>query len=713
MRLPDGGTDRLRLFKRSIKALSLGMTFLTQNPDINACINRPNEWHLRIPWYNQMGSQFNKKHCPAISTCLCHFGRYLGISTNTINRYLPFCVTSSIDPCIIEHEKSMAMSNALKKFNSCLKSPRILVSEVDPTGSVTFGIGSLSEVANIIGYYWDGNTSKIVKITKGIKKRLFDIGNRSLSSDIQCLGIFLDPQSSNVHDIKDSVPSMASETGNNNGSGHDFEKHSENGSPHSFEKEEKILTNNRIPITRLKRGSIFLGAVCCEYLPKQHMQELIDDLENCGIRWVYFSPLDEVATKAFGDRCGLETEWNSCIVLGERSSFKNGPPTGTEVDTKAKLPRGISNVRPHLQIVDDIPLHISLFSNCDSRSTSEMMEVYEEWGEVVVAVRSALNWTTIQTSLHSRLSISMTSRDSTDLNLLNFTDYKFLDSFNNPRIKRALVEKVSVPLFHTYALFIALTFSFSELLSYFLSWFPEFKHRFLYHNGFVDTSTSDCIENEKFASDGSNQSNFPMFFPENNSGNPDKVQCSLTLATAIGCIGSPMAGLPFDSNPYLLTELIREGRRLEGGRRNGLRCMWSYFILSIFIFIDTKISVGEIYVTCIFVSLLSMTCVMNGPVESGMMRMMPFSKPLHTGMTPVFLDTIPVIIHELSMYLLRILLSIFSWYSASLLCGIELRTLRSLFTCKLLLNIFNFYHRRIKRRILCPHNLSSFLLNNF
>jgi hypothetical protein len=60
-------------------------------------------------------------------------------------------------------------------------------------------------------------------------------------------------------------------------------------------------------------------------------------------------------------------------------------------DIKAKLPRGIENIRPHLKNVDDIPLHVSLFADCRPAATEEMIRIFQENGEVVLCLGNALN----------------------------------------------------------------------------------------------------------------------------------------------------------------------------------------------------------------------------------------------------------------------------------------------------------------------------------
>ena len=84
---------------------------------------------------------------------------------------------------------------------------------------------------------------------------------------------------------------------------------------------------------------------------------------------------------------------------------------------QAKLPRGIDNIRPHLQDVDNVPLLVPLFTDCTPEgsqvdheilsdpykctqylficcmfsATREMIEIMQEYGEVVCCSGSSLN----------------------------------------------------------------------------------------------------------------------------------------------------------------------------------------------------------------------------------------------------------------------------------------------------------------------------------
>lgn len=107
---------------------------------------------------------------------------------------------------------------------------------------------------------------------------------------------------------------------------------------------------------------------------------------------MYFSPASERESKAFANRLGLETDWNSCILLSSASDPFGGSTGYLEsYDIKAQLPRGIENIRPHLENVDDIPLHVSLFAECGPEAATEMIKIFQDYGEVVCCIGSSLN----------------------------------------------------------------------------------------------------------------------------------------------------------------------------------------------------------------------------------------------------------------------------------------------------------------------------------
>lgn len=61
------------------------------------------------------------------------------------------------------------------------------------------------------------------------------------------------------------------------------------------------------------------------------------------------------------------------------------------INLQAKLPRGIDKIRPHLELIDNVPLLVSLFTDCNTAVTREMLHIMQDYGEVVCVLGSSAN----------------------------------------------------------------------------------------------------------------------------------------------------------------------------------------------------------------------------------------------------------------------------------------------------------------------------------
>ena len=134
------------------------------------------------------------------------------------------------------------------------------------------------------------------------------------------------------------------------------------------------------------------------------MINFVEDLALAGIRFVYFSPAPERESKAYAERLGLEIDWNSCIILSKDTTGKGYHALH---DMKAQLPRGVETIRDHIKNVDDVPLQVSLFAECDPQSIAEMIKIYQENGEVVCVIGSSLNDLNVPCFSSADISISV------------------------------------------------------------------------------------------------------------------------------------------------------------------------------------------------------------------------------------------------------------------------------------------------------------------
>ncbi|XP_063097706.1 transmembrane protein 94 isoform X10 [Cavia porcellus] len=202
-------------------------------------------------------------------------------------------------------------------------------------------------------------------------------------------------------------------------------------------------------------GQIFMGMVSSQYQARLDIVRLIDGLVNACIRFVYFSLEDELKSKVFAEKMGLETGWNCHISLtpnGDMPGSEIPPsspshagslhddlnqasrddaeglllmeeeghsdlisfqPTDSDIPSfledcnRAKLPRGIHQVRPHLQNIDNVPLLVPLFTDCTPETMCEMIKIMQEYGEVTCCLGSSANLRNSCLFLQSDVSIAL------------------------------------------------------------------------------------------------------------------------------------------------------------------------------------------------------------------------------------------------------------------------------------------------------------------
>ncbi|KAI9997937.1 hypothetical protein PInf_002195 [Phytophthora infestans] len=139
---------------------------------------------------------------------------------------------------------------------------------------------------------------------------------------------------------------------------------------------------------RIQDDQIFLGMVATGVQPKQHTPDFIEDLNACGIRFVYFSPRNMRRSKLLAEKMGIETDWNCAISDGPDPHRMTS--NYSDWDVKARLPHGVEAIKRHLAEVDNVPLLVSLYTDSTPDTISEMISIFQENHEVVMGVGSSL-----------------------------------------------------------------------------------------------------------------------------------------------------------------------------------------------------------------------------------------------------------------------------------------------------------------------------------
>ncbi|CAH3997651.1 unnamed protein product [Pieris brassicae] len=111
------------------------------------------------------------------------------------------------------------------------------------------------------------------------------------------------------------------------------------------------------------------------------------------------SVLEGEGTESPGDACRSL----SCLT----DSTDHSAPLHFDMSNRAKLPRGIENIRPHIEQVDNVPLLVSLFTDCTPRSVQRMIQIMQDYGEVVCVMGSAANCLNMEIFMQADASVAV------------------------------------------------------------------------------------------------------------------------------------------------------------------------------------------------------------------------------------------------------------------------------------------------------------------
>ena len=140
------------------------------------------------------------------------------------------------------------------------------------------------------------------------------------------------------------------------------------------------------------------------------MSELLE--KNCVSQAPELRPPKRA--RAIAEKLGLETDWNTAIsLLPLKKSPLESLEQRSEWDVKAKLPHGVGEIRQHLEDIDDVPLRVPMFTDCDPASSFEMLGILQEHGEIAGALGSAYSSHNFSMFLRAHASIAIQTPPST------------------------------------------------------------------------------------------------------------------------------------------------------------------------------------------------------------------------------------------------------------------------------------------------------------
>ncbi|KAI9298920.1 hypothetical protein K502DRAFT_298739 [Neoconidiobolus thromboides FSU 785] len=359
---------------------------------------------------NNLDLDLNDVLAPARQTCLCRLGLEVGFTPQSLASF-----SRKKDIVLMAPYHPTLTSPTQKKLDFEIPLALSTIYRESKSGNYQLlSSGHMDLILDHCADYWDGEG--LCTFTNSIENKIYDFYENAIGNDLQCVAysyrpinikndnelIFLNDEeakssikirisneeSENISSPSSTISKLSSEDEDEI---NDLLKRKRIFSKITIEEDEVDPTiAEQDPLKFYKnqtKGQIFLAMTTSAHQPKPDVCDVIEDLKLAGIRFVYFSPKDERRSKAFAERLGMETDWNTCIRLS---------PSSSEDDfddhyIKARLPCGIETIRDHLENVDDIPLQVSLFAECSPEATVEMIKIFQEYGEVVCCIGNSLN----------------------------------------------------------------------------------------------------------------------------------------------------------------------------------------------------------------------------------------------------------------------------------------------------------------------------------
>lgn len=423
-------------FLQNLKPLGLGIL-------LNNCDEETYEKYAAFFDHVNFESEEREMWVPVINKrCLCDLSRQMGFTSEAVA-----CYEHVEQLYMFRHDEYDGGLRSNDNFNI----PRLKMPFPNFSSSVVrdkftgefqmFSQGTADLILEHCTDYWDGHS--ICPLTDADRKCILDFYQRT-SLTAYCTAFSYTPLGSCTDLVVPAntfiqVPTQICNSFNN----HKGSLGSVPAVSHTFLKEvvHNVETCSKTFHNRICK-QVFIGMVTLQYQARPTFVRLIEELDKACIRFVHFSKENELRSRGFSEKMGLESGWNCHISLlneadyedentfitkpmrvklklnghgmrcwstpsvvassmgcnkDPRNSFKlslspspKEPDTCSEVSTavqfdianRAKLPKGIENMRAHIENVDNVPLLVSLFTDCTPSASREMLRIMQEYEQV-------------------------------------------------------------------------------------------------------------------------------------------------------------------------------------------------------------------------------------------------------------------------------------------------------------------------------------------
>uniref|UniRef100_A0A146M4X0 Uncharacterized protein KIAA0195 n=2 Tax=Lygus hesperus TaxID=30085 RepID=A0A146M4X0_LYGHE len=470
---------------------------------LNTCNMATQEHYLQFCSHVTAEALYNEDLVPVTNRrCLCELSKQIGFTENAKYNYSLLQQLSTfrhVQPETVRHDikfRSLALTTKLK-----LPFPHmvaVVMSENQNSNSLQLFSQATGDIAlDSCIDFWDGTTLRTLSLSD--RKKILDFYQRT-SLTAYCTAFAYRPLGKSIHSrlsrVYMELPADSHNLylKNRSPTPLDWDLHQSTDSLYGSEGVDGEIKDIE-GCFEIQCNQIFLGMVTMQYQAQIEVVQLIEQLERACIRFVHFSKENELRSRVFSEKMGLESGWNCHISLlpsespdddrpeeeellldddeaqptatspllgnhlcgsleGSKAMSVSAPcainaeidreseesvgpspkrevptldlssqdwqsvscmtdsteqsaPINFDMSNRAKLPRGIEQIRPHLEKVDNVPLLVSLFTDCTPSTTLEMIEIMQDYGEIVCVMGSSANADNSSIFLKANTSVSV------------------------------------------------------------------------------------------------------------------------------------------------------------------------------------------------------------------------------------------------------------------------------------------------------------------
>ncbi|CAB0006459.1 unnamed protein product [Nesidiocoris tenuis] len=407
---------------------------------LNTCNMATQEHYVQFCSHVTAEALYNEDLVPVTNRrCLCELSNQIGFTDRAKSNFSlkqQLSTFRHVQPETVRRDIKFARSLALA---TKLKLPfphmvAVVISDNTTPGSLQLFSQATGDIAlDSCIDFWDGNTLRV--LSPSDRKKILDFYQRT-SLTAYCTAFAYRPLGKSVNPSLSGIyMELPSESHNlylrnRSPTPLDWDLHRSEDSLFGSETLDGEISDIE-GCFETQCNQIFLGMVTMQYQAQIEMVQLIEQLERACIRFVHFSKENELRSRVFSEKMGLESGWNCHISLLSRltpkkdgtpvdatsqdwqslscltDSTEQSAPINFDMSNRAKLPRGIEQIRPHLEKVDNVPLLVSLFTDCTPSTTLEMIEIMQDYGEIVCVMGSSANADNSSIFLKANTSVSV------------------------------------------------------------------------------------------------------------------------------------------------------------------------------------------------------------------------------------------------------------------------------------------------------------------